>query len=147
VGPIEELPEDGGPSLPERGLGDPTVLQTNLTLVLVEAGRRGAEDREVGIDEGLGVRTDRLDRVTREHDQLVDAPGGVPPRAERQRGIAGQDRAERFVVAARRVVDRVVEPEGDLDLGCIDGMRAKLRPAVEALGEVLEGVVVACGSA
>src|SRR5436190_12254445 len=70
VAPGEELPEDLGAPRAKRFFRHPGVLAPDLALVLIEPRRRRAEDRQVDIDERLGIGTFRLDRVTSTQDQV-----------------------------------------------------------------------------
>ena len=85
--------------------------------------------------------------MARRHDERIDARddvGGDAGGGERGTRLLG---AAALVVVAVHVVDRVVEPERDLDFGRPLGKVAARREALDALAQVLERVVVAVGLA
>src|SRR5436190_20704873 len=143
VAPGEELPEDFGAPRAKRFFRHPSVLAAHLVLVLVEPGGRRAEDRQVDIDQRLGIGAFRLDRVAGAEDQVRNPLRAILRHAQAKRRVAREIRAERLVVRAVRVVDRIVEPQRKLDLCRASRVRPDLGPALETFIEVLHGMVVA----
>src|SRR6185503_16408686 len=112
----EELLEDLAPLAPKDDLRHPVVFGTHVALVLVEALRLRAEDREVHVDEHARVRTCGRRLMPRRHDQRCDSlphrrvePGAVSNRARPLRTAP-------LVVMPPRVVHRIVKPQRELDL-------------------------------
>src|SRR6185436_14995632 len=142
VAPGEELPEDFGAPRAKRFFRHPGVLAPHLVLVLVEPGGRRAEDRQVDIDQCLGIGAFRLDRVASAQDQVRNPLRATQRHAKAERRIARQGRAQRLVIRAVRVVDGVVEPQRELNLRRASRVRPDLGPARKALIEMLHRMVV-----
>jgi hypothetical protein len=128
---------------PERRLRNPPILTANLRLVLLEPRGRRTENREVHVDQDLGIEADGLHGVAREHDQIVDPLRALRIGAQLSRGGARPLRAPLLVVVTSSVVDRVVEPEAHVNLGRVLGQRDDVADLLEALDQVLRRVVVA----
>lgn len=77
------------------------------------------------------------------HDQGGDTRYQRFAGTGRAQGIGGEVRAPRLVVAAARIVDRVMKPDGQCDLAWLIGQIAQLVEAGKAFIQVLQGVVVA----
>src|SRR5262249_5436530 len=77
-----------------------------------------------------------------EHDEIINSLCAFSSGAQFLRRGARPVRAPLLVVLALRVVDRIVEPEADLDLGPVLRQRDDVSNLVEALGEMLLRVVV-----
>lgn len=76
--------------------------------------------------------------MARRHDKVVNPLAG---------DRASPRRAARLVVGAARVVDRVVEPDRELDIARMLGEGTQLVETREALLEVLERVIAPSGYA
>jgi len=138
---IEKPREDGTPPRREGRVGNERVLGADLALVLGEPRVVGGEDGEVDVDEKLLVAALRQRGVSRRHDERADALGHVGADAGGAGRLAQPLGAARLVVRALHVVDGVVEPEADLDLGGVRRQRADALEQVDALAQVLDRVV------
>jgi len=133
--------ENGSARLPEPLLGHPRILPSHLRLVLDEARRRSAQDRQVGIQEHRVVGRALGGRMPGREDELRharDLPAGCARARERALGPGG---ALFLGVGRSRVIDGVVEPEGELHLGGAYGEMARGVQVLEALREMPERVV------
>ncbi|MCY1243049.1 hypothetical protein D9M72_560520 [compost metagenome] len=115
----------------------------HLALVLVEARALGAEDRQVDVDQQLGVAALGHGVVAGGHDERVDAFGRRIARAGRLQRLPRPVGAARFVVMRMHVVDRIVEPQRQRDFAGAFGERLFPVEPREAFAQVLHRVVVA----
>jgi hypothetical protein len=117
-------------------------LPTDRAVVDAEAVRVGAEDGEVDICQEARVVSVRDRGVPRGQDERADpltyGRGDVPGRE----GLLGERGARRFVVGAPGDVDRVMEPDGDLELIGALGVVTDPVELLEALGDMRDDVIL-----
>lgn len=117
------------------------VFDADLPFVLGEARRRRTEDRQVDVDQQSRIGFLGLGLVTRGQHQRVHALRRVGTHACIAQCLLRPVGAAFLVVVAVHVVDGVVEPERQRDLGRALCMAALAREAFEAFVQVLQRVV------
>src|ERR1700687_4234977 len=85
---------------PEHRVGNPPVLTPNLRLILLEPRRSRTQDRQVCVNQNLGVDADRLRGMACEHDEIVDPLCALSTGAKFLRRGARPIRAPLLIVAA-----------------------------------------------
>ncbi len=139
----EESAQHGRPPAAVVVLGDVGILGADAFGIGVVAHRRGAERAEVDVDDRRGVTRRRRARVAGGQDVFLDAsvvdqpPGEIRELAPVEAGALGFVRAGRCA----DVVDRVVEPKGELRGIVVGEVAWEPLEFVEA-GEDMSGVVV-----
>lgn len=123
----------------------PCVFGADLARVLSKAHVGRAQDGKVNVNQQSLIRRGGQGSVAGGHDQVMHALAAGRIDAAGRQGLDRPVRRACFVIVALHVVDGVVEPQGQLDIGRLLGMRAQRVEQRQALGEVLQRVVMALG--
>ena len=123
----------------------PCVFGADLPRVFSEARGGCAQDGQVDVDQQSLIRRGGQGSVAGGHDQIMHALAAGRIDAASLYCVNGPVRRACFVIVALHVVDSVVEPQGQLDLGRLLGMRAQRVEQRQAFVEVLQRVVMALG--
>src|ERR1019366_6739144 len=100
------------------------------------------EDGQVDVDEELGIDAPRHGVVTGGHAEVIDALRHLARDTCLAQGTRRPGGAPELVVVGAGIVDRVVEPEGDPDLGGALALPLPDLQEPEALAQVAAVVVV-----
>jgi hypothetical protein len=123
----------------------PRVFGADLARVLGKARGGCTQDGQVDVDQQSLIRRGGQGGVAGGHDQVMHALAAGRIDAARRQGLDRPVRRACFVIVALHVVDGVMEPQGQLDVGRLLGMRAQRVEQRQAFVEVLLGVVMALG--
>jgi hypothetical protein len=123
----------------------PCVFGADLACVLGKARSGRAQDGQVDVDQQRLVRRGGQGGVAGGHDQVMHALAAGRIDTARRQGLGRPVRRACFVIVALHVVDGIVEPQSQLDIGRLFGMRTQRAEQRQAFVEVLQCVVVALG--
>ncbi len=141
----EELVEDARPTLHPRGVVEVGILGPDLAAVADVSLRCCRQDRQVGIaQDRCGIVAVGRVVAGRHPDQVHDVATNVGLDSQSFEHTVGQVGAAGFVVVAGRVVDGVVEPDGESDRDVVGRLRSGRGQFVERrvhLDQVLDRVV------
>lgn len=124
------------------GVGEPVKLLAEGVGEVVELVGAGAEPGEVEVGEEVAVLDGGAGEGVGDADEVVDDGSVLVGDVDGGKEVGGEAGGLEFVVFAARVVDDVVEVEGEAEMGGVVGGGGE---EIEAEGEVGEGVKVAVG--